>query len=116
MLLQLRTQTTCMAEIIRVVERSVKGRNPLYLVRCSNCLTEYTTRAWPTAIAKLAKCKNCYPIVRDEFMSCNVSSQRKSQLRRHRDGLCTYCIECPGATKELCAEHREMQNARRRVV
>ena len=70
----------------------------------------------PTAIAKLAKCKNCYPIIRDEFMSFDVSSQRKSQLRRHRDGLCTYCIERPGATKELCAEHREMQNARRRVV
>ena len=105
-----------MAEIIRVVERCAKGRNPLYLVRCSNCLVEYTARAWPSDIAKRTKCKNCYPIVRDEFMSCNVSSQRKSQLRRHRDGLCTYCIERPGATKELCAEHREMQNARRRVV
>jgi hypothetical protein len=105
-----------MAEIIRILERGNKDRNPLRLVRCSNCAAEYTTRDGPKGIAKLVKCKNCYPVIRDEFMDRNVSSQRKSQLRRHRDGLCTYCIERPGATKELCAEHREVQNARRRVV
>jgi len=105
-----------MAEIVRVLERGTKSRNSLYLVRCSNCKSEYTARAGPGEIAKRAKCKNCYPVIQDEFMDRNVSSQRKSQLRRHRDGLCTYCIERPGATKELCAEHREVQNARRRVV
>jgi hypothetical protein len=107
-----------MAEIIRIVERGNKDRSPLRLVRCSNCAAEYSTREGPGNIAKLTKCKNCYPIVHDEFTHLDVSTARKWQLRRLRDGLCTYSVECierPGATKELCAEHRELQNARRRV-
>jgi hypothetical protein len=71
-----------MAKIIRIVERGNKDRNPLRLIRCSNCAAEYATHSGPGVIAKLTKCKNCYPVIRDEFMDRNVSSQRKSQLRR----------------------------------
>jgi hypothetical protein len=106
------------AEIIEVLERGAKGREPLLLVQCTNCGRIYKIRRCRADALKQAKCKECYPIVHDEFTHLDVSTARKWQLRRLRDGLCTYSVECierPGATKELCAEHRELQNARRRV-
>jgi hypothetical protein len=66
-------------------------------------------------ILSTTHCSACYPIIRDEFQNLSVSKQRKSQLRRRKRDLCTYCDAPPSGTRELCPVHRESQNARRRV-
>ena len=55
------------------------------------------------------------PAIRDEFTDLKISRQRKYQLRKQRDGLCTECGK-PAIQGLRCLEHmvraRERQRAK----
>ncbi len=57
--------------------------------------------------------------IQDEFADLPVSRQRKSQLRRHRDGLCIICGQ-PRCSSHYCLKHflasRERQRNRQGSV
>jgi len=44
------------------------------------------------------------PKIQDEFTDLPVSRQRKSQLRRKRDGLCIICGQ-PQCSSRFCLKH-----------
>lgn len=48
-------------------------------------------------------------IIQDEFTMLPISSQRKYQLRRERDGCCRIC-GAPSQGSPYCAPHRARQN------
>ena len=56
---------------------------------------------------------NMRPPIKDEFQHLPVSRQRKYQLRKQRDGLCTEC----GAPAQgsRCAKHLVLARERQRV-
>ncbi len=45
-------------------------------------------------------------LIRDEFMSLNLSRRRKYQLRRVKAGLCVKCNNPPAPGCELCVQHK----------
>jgi DNA repair exonuclease SbcCD ATPase subunit len=54
------------------------------------------------------------PIIQDEFTKLKVSRQRKSQLRRTRDGLCPICgkPKLDKGKNKFCQEHYDIHLVR----
>jgi hypothetical protein len=53
------------------------------------------------------------PAIKDEFTDLKISRQRKYQLRKQRDGLCTECGQ-PAAQGLRCLEHMVRARERQR--
>ena len=53
------------------------------------------------------------PAIKDEFTDLKVSRQRKYQLRKQRDGLCTECGK-PAVQGVRCLEHMVRARERQR--
>ena len=66
-----------------------------------------------TRAAFLSNCVAVKPLIHDEFTNLPVSRQRKYQLRKQRDGLCTECGE-PAASGSRCVKHLTRARERQR--